>query len=104
MHARRAMSVIRTARWDICACDRQPRTVRSDSRRVGRVGQAELDRDREPIWTQARARAQTGALSMIRRTSLPSVDSDREERSMRAVEYALAFAAVIAAGILAFLR
>jgi hypothetical protein len=42
--------------------------------------------------------------SMIQQTGLPSTESDVEEPSMRWVEYALAFVAVLAAGVLAFLR
>jgi hypothetical protein len=42
--------------------------------------------------------------SMIRQTGLPATEGDVEERSMRFVEYAVAFVAVLAAGILAFIR
>ncbi len=41
---------------------------------------------------------------MFRRIALPTSESDVEEHSMRVVEYALAFVAVVAAGVLAFLR
>ena len=41
---------------------------------------------------------------MLRRTALPTAESDVEDRSMRVIEYALAFGAVIAAGVLAFIR
>ncbi|HYX11878.1 MAG TPA: hypothetical protein VE817_07855 [Candidatus Acidoferrum sp.] len=41
---------------------------------------------------------------MIRQTELPATEDDVEERSMRFVEYAVAFVAVLAAGILAFIR
>jgi hypothetical protein len=41
---------------------------------------------------------------MIRQTGLPATEADAEDRSMRVVEYALALVAVIAAGILAFIR
>jgi hypothetical protein len=41
---------------------------------------------------------------MIRQTGLSTTETDAEERSMRVVEYALAFVAVLAAGILAFIR
>jgi hypothetical protein len=41
---------------------------------------------------------------MIRQTGLQSTETDVEDRSMRLVEYVLAFVAVMAAGILAFLR
>jgi predicted Rossmann-fold nucleotide-binding protein len=41
---------------------------------------------------------------MIRQTGLSATGTDAEERSMRFVEYALAFVAVLAAGILAFIR
>ena len=41
---------------------------------------------------------------MIGQTELPASESGVEERSMRFVEYALAFVAVLAAGILAFIR
>jgi hypothetical protein len=42
--------------------------------------------------------------SMIRQTAIPATESDVEDRSMRLVEYAMAFVAVLAAGILAFIR
>jgi hypothetical protein len=41
---------------------------------------------------------------MIRRTALPTTESDDDDHSMRVVEYVLAVVAVVAAGILAFLR
>ena len=41
---------------------------------------------------------------MIRQTGLSTSEPDVDERSMRVVEYALAFVAVLAAGILAFIR
>jgi hypothetical protein len=41
---------------------------------------------------------------MIRQTGLQSTKTDGEDRSMRWVEYALAFVAVLAAGVLAFIR
>jgi len=41
---------------------------------------------------------------MIRQAPLPTADSEVEDHSMRLVEYALAFAAVIVAGVLAFIR
>jgi hypothetical protein len=41
---------------------------------------------------------------MIRQTGLSSPKPDAEDQSMRFVEYALAFIAVLAAGILAFIR
>jgi hypothetical protein len=41
---------------------------------------------------------------MIRQTELPTTEGEVEERSMRFVEYAVAFVAVVAAGILAFIR
>ena len=41
---------------------------------------------------------------MIRQTTLPATESDVEDRSMRLVEWAMALTAVLAAGILAFLR
>jgi hypothetical protein len=49
------------------------------------------------------ARAQESR-SMIRQTGLPSTETDVEDRSMRLVEYVMAFVAVVAAGVLAFLR
>jgi hypothetical protein len=42
--------------------------------------------------------------SMIRPTALPTTASEDDDHSMRVVEYALALVAVVAAGILAFLR
>jgi hypothetical protein len=42
--------------------------------------------------------------SMIRRARLPGMGNDVDERSMRLVEYALAFVAVLVAGVLAFVR
>lgn len=41
---------------------------------------------------------------MIRQPALPATESDVEDRSMRFVEYLLAFIAVLAAGVLAFIR
>jgi hypothetical protein len=41
---------------------------------------------------------------MIRQTGLPMPEADVEDHSMRLVEYAMAFIAVLAAGILAFIR
>jgi hypothetical protein len=41
---------------------------------------------------------------MIRQTTLPTAEPDAEDRSMRIVEYALAFVAALAAGVLAFIR
>ena len=41
---------------------------------------------------------------MIRQTGLPSTETDVEEPSMRLVEYVMALVAVVAAGVLAFLR
>jgi hypothetical protein len=41
---------------------------------------------------------------MIRQTELQATEGEVEERSMRFVEYAVAFIAVLAAGILAFIR
>jgi len=42
--------------------------------------------------------------SMFRETPAPTTESDLEDHSMRLVEYAMAIVAVVAAGILAFLR
>ena len=41
---------------------------------------------------------------MIRPTRLPATESEVTDRSMRFVEYALAFLAVLAAAVLAFIR
>ena len=41
---------------------------------------------------------------MLRHTAIPTAESDVEDPSMRVIEYALAFVAVIAAGVLAFIR
>ena len=41
---------------------------------------------------------------MIRQTGFSATKGDADERSMRFVEYALAFVAILAAGILAFIR
>ena len=41
---------------------------------------------------------------MIRQTALPTTESDVDDHSMRVAEYALAFVAGLAAGILAFIR
>jgi hypothetical protein len=41
---------------------------------------------------------------MIRQTGLPIPETEAEDRSMRLIEYALAVIAVLAAGILAFIR
>ncbi len=41
---------------------------------------------------------------MIRQTTLPTMESDVEDRSMRLVEWAMALVAVLAAAVLALLR
>jgi len=41
---------------------------------------------------------------MIRQTTLPTTESDVEDRSMRFVEWGMALIAVLAAGVLAFIR
>jgi hypothetical protein len=41
---------------------------------------------------------------MLRQTSLPTSQADPADRSMRVAEYALAFVAALAAGVLALLR
>ena len=41
---------------------------------------------------------------MIRQTGLQMTETKAEDRSMRFVEYAMAFIAVLAAGVLAFIR
>lgn len=41
---------------------------------------------------------------MLRQSTLPPTDVDHEDRSMRIVEWVLAAAAALAAGVLAFIR
>lgn len=41
---------------------------------------------------------------MIRHTTITATEADAEDRSMRVVEYALAFVAAAIAGILAFVH
>ena len=41
---------------------------------------------------------------MFRQTALPTTESVIEDHSMRIVEYALAFVALVTAGVLAFTR
>jgi hypothetical protein len=41
---------------------------------------------------------------MIRHTILTAIEPDEEERSMRVVELVLAIVAMVAAGVLAFIR
>ncbi len=41
---------------------------------------------------------------MIRQPAFPKTESNGEDRSMRVAEYAMAIVAVLAAGILAFVR
>jgi hypothetical protein len=41
---------------------------------------------------------------MIRQTGLPKPESEVEDRSMRFIEYVMAIIAVLAAGVLAFIR
>lgn len=41
---------------------------------------------------------------MIRQTTLPTTESDVDDRSMRFVEYGMALIAVLAAGVLALIR
>jgi hypothetical protein len=64
---------------------------------VDQAGSARPGRSPEGAQTQE-------SRSMIRQTGLQSTETDGEDRSMRWVEYALAFVAVLAAGVLAFLR
>jgi hypothetical protein len=59
-------------------------------------GRRPLGRIAGPTTTESR--------SMIRQTSFTATEADAEERSMRFVEYVLAFVAILAAGILAFIR
>jgi hypothetical protein len=41
---------------------------------------------------------------MVRPSAVPTTRPDAEDRSMRVIEYALAFVAAAVAGVLAFLR
>ncbi|HET7029820.1 MAG TPA: hypothetical protein VFI34_04880 [Candidatus Limnocylindrales bacterium] len=41
---------------------------------------------------------------MLRQPAFPTTDVDRDDRSMRVVEWVLALAAAVAAGVLAFVR
>jgi hypothetical protein len=41
---------------------------------------------------------------MIRQTGLQTTETNVEDRSMRVVEYAMAVVALLAAGVLAFIR
>ena len=41
---------------------------------------------------------------MLRHSALPATDVDRDDRSMRVVEWVLALVAAFAAGVLAFVR
>lgn len=41
---------------------------------------------------------------MLRQTALPGTNSEDQDRSMRLVEYAMAFIALVSAGILALVR
>jgi hypothetical protein len=45
-----------------------------------------------------------GVLSMIRQTIVTAPEADADDPSMRVLEWALALIAVIAAGVLAFIR
>src|SRR3954449_8454171 len=45
-----------------------------------------------------------GGRSMVRPSAVPTTRPDAEDRSMRVIEYALAFVAAAVAGVLAFLR
>jgi hypothetical protein len=55
------------------------------------------------VAAELRSRTQESR-SMIRQTELQATEGELEDRSMRFVEYAVAFIAVLAAGILAFIR
>jgi hypothetical protein len=59
-------------------------------------GRHPLGRIAGPTTTESR--------SMIRQTGFTAAEVESEERSMRFVEYALAFVAILTAGILAFIR
>lgn len=73
-----------------------------DASRTGGVvdlhlpGRRPLGRIAGPTTTESR--------SMIRQTGFTATEADAEERSMRFVEYGLAFVAILAAGIMAFIR
>ena len=41
---------------------------------------------------------------MIRQTTLPATETEVDDRSMRFIEYGIALIAVLAAGVLAFIR
>jgi len=57
-----------------------------------------------PRITGAPTPTETGVISMIRQAPMTTTDSDVEDRSMRVVEYVMAIIAVVAAGVLAFIR
>ena len=83
--ARRATSVIRAADRAGCRCDRPSVIVPLD-------GAAGATHARQEL------------LAMMRPSTLPTTDVDHGDRSMRVVEWVLALAAVVAAGVLAFVR
>ena len=48
--------------------------------------------------------SQAGVISMIRQAPIMTTESEIDDRSMRVVEYVMAIIAVVAAGVLAFIR
>jgi hypothetical protein len=62
-----------------------------------------LDDRCDPTWG-ASAACETGVTSMIGQAPGATTESDVDDRSMRVVEYVLALVAMVAAGVLAFIR
>jgi hypothetical protein len=117
---RRAISVIRRIDSRIYACDPATATLsalraesRAASRRPDANGRQTTDErqttnDANELRADATGRGQpdepTGVTSMIREAPAATTDSDVEDRSMRMVEYVMALVAMVAAGVLAFMR
>jgi hypothetical protein len=82
----RATSVIRRASRDICRWHQRSAIVPPNRR------------------PEASSTSNPGATSMLRQPALPTTEIDHDDRSMRIVEWVLALAAAVAAGVLTFVR
>jgi hypothetical protein len=98
------MAVIRADRPDRRICDRMTAMIRPHRRPPpGQAGRRRSDSPVSPFGRTSQPHRQESR-SMIRQMGLSSSETDVEDHSMRVVEYALAFVAVLIAAILAFIR
>jgi hypothetical protein len=97
------MVVIGAGHVDRRICDRPAPMLRAHRRRRQGPEASSTTITGPAVRSSLRSRTQESR-SMIRQTELQATEGELEERSMRFVEYAVAFIAVLAAGILAFIR